>query len=150
MKKLILAAGAAAALAAGAAPSADSYAAVTNDWTQGNYSNVLEWAQTRLAASTNDLPAAYAMLEYDLAFSDFNAMSNSILRMMRVSDAAAAPAAFTNMYQMTRPGWVYYLDHFLPAQDEADRPAEQRKSARPGRPMTCSPFLKIFWENNLW
>ena len=150
MKKLMLAAGAAAAMAAGAAPSADNYAAVTNDWTHGNYSNVLEWAQTRLSANTNDLPAAYAMVEYDLAFSDFNAMSNSILRMMRLSDAATGPAAFTNMYQMPRPGWVYSLDSFLPAQSEADRPSEQRKSGRPGRPMTCSPFLKIFWENNLW
>ena len=89
------------------------------------------------------------MVEYDVAFSDFSAMSNSILRMMRLSDAATLPA-FTNLYQMTRQGWVYYLDTFLPQQSEAERTTEQQKSYLPGRPLTCSPFLKIMWDNGLW
>ena len=136
-------------MAAVATPSQDNYASVTNDWYQGNYSNVYEWAQARLAVNTNDLPAAYAMMEYDVSFSDFNAMSNSILRLMRISDAATQPA-FTNLYQMTRPGWEYYLDVFLPKQQESERQAEQMKSMAPGRPMTSSIFLEIFWDNGLW
>jgi len=116
---------------------------------QGNYSNVYEWAQQRLAANTNDLPGAYAMLEYDLCFSDFNAMSNSIQRMMRVSDDVALPA-FTNLYQSTRAGWVYYLDHFLPAQNEEERLVEQQKSLIPGRRMTCDIVLEMLHDNALW
>ncbi len=137
------------AITSNATPSTDTYVAVTNDWMQGNYSNVYEWAQLRLQANTNDLPAAYAMVEYDLAFSDFNAMSNSIQRMMRISETATLPA-FTNLYQMTRPGWVYYLDTFLPSQDEATRLIEQQKSFSPGHRMTSSLFLKLFWDNDLW
>ena len=34
-----------------AAPSADNYASVTNDWYQGNWTNVYELAQQRLAAN---------------------------------------------------------------------------------------------------
>ena len=138
-----------ATLIANAAPSSNDYASVVADWQSGNYSNVYEWAQQRLAADTNDLPAAYAMVEFDVAFSDFMAMSNSILRMMRLSDAATLPA-FTNLYQMTRPGWVYYLESFLPQQNEAERVLEQQKSYLPGRPMTSSPFLKILWDGGLW
>ncbi len=140
---------AAGVFAATATPSSNDYASVTGDWARGDYTNVYEWAQARLAADTNDLPAAYVMVEYDVAFSDFSAMSNSILRMMRLSDAATLPA-FTNLYQMTRQGWVYYLDTFLPQQSEAERTTEQQKSYLPGRPLTCSPFLKIMWDNGLW
>lgn len=150
MKTTILSAAAAVAfLPAQAMPSADNYASVTNDWQQGNYSNVYEWAQSRLSANTNDLPAAYVMVEYDVSFSDFTSMSNSIMRMMRVSDTATLPA-FTNLYHKTRPGWTYYLENFLPAQNESEREAEQLKSLAPGRPLTCSPFLDILWENSLW
>lgn len=51
-----------------ATPSEDSYAAVTNDWYQGNFSNVYELAQTRLAANSNDVVAAYLLHDWDMAF----------------------------------------------------------------------------------
>ena len=89
------------------------------------------------------------MVEYDISFSDFATMSNSIIRLMRVSDAATLPA-FTNLYSMTRPGWEYYLSDFLPRQLESERLAEQQKSLQPGRPMTSAIFLEIFWNNGLW
>ena len=72
---------AASVFAATATPSSNDYASVTGDWARGDYTNVYEWAQARLAADTNDLPAAYVM---------------------------------------------------------------------PGKPLTCSPFLKIMWDNGLW
>ena len=149
MKTTIMSGIAAVCMTAAATPSQDNYASVTNDWHLGNYSNVYEWAQLRLAANTNDLPGAYAMVEYDVSFSDFATMSNSILRLLRASDAATLPA-FTNLYQMTRPGWEYYLSDFLPRQKESERHAEQLKSLVPGRPMTSSVFLEIFWQNGLW
>ena len=99
MKKLIAAALAATAIAAFAVPSQNTYHAVTNDWYQGNYSNVYELAQQRLAANTNDLVAAVIMETYDLRFSSFAAISNSILRVMRASEAATLPA-YTNMWSV--------------------------------------------------
>ena len=51
-----------------ATPSSDNYAAVTNDWYQGNWTNVYELAQKRLAANTNDLVASHLMVSYDILF----------------------------------------------------------------------------------
>ncbi len=149
MKKAIAIIIAAAAFAAHATPSADNYHSVTNDWYCGNYSNVLEWAQTRLAANTNDVAASYVMVEYDTSFSDFSAMSNSVLRLIRVSDAVADPD-FAEIHQKIRPGWIAYLEDFLPAQSESERLVEQQKSYRTGRKMTCDFILELLNNNNLW
>ena len=95
---------AAAALAACANPTADNYHAVTNDWWNGNYTNVCELAQQRFAANSNDLVAAHIMWEYDICFSDFAAMSNSIMRLVRIADEVTLPA-YTNRYQRLREGY---------------------------------------------
>ena len=75
-----------------ATPSGDNYAAVTNDWYQGNWTNVYELAQQRLAANTNDLVASHLMVSYDILFSDYQAISNSILRLVGALDSVTAPA----------------------------------------------------------
>ncbi len=49
------------AFAANATPSSNNFHSVTNDWYQGNYSNVYELAQQRLVANSNDLVAAVIM-----------------------------------------------------------------------------------------
>ena len=105
MKKLIATALAATAAAVFAEPSSNNFHSVTNDWYQGNYSNVYELAQQRLVANSNDLVAAVIMESYDLRFSSFAAISNSILRLMRASEAATLPA-YTNMY------WQFYRDDY--------------------------------------
>lgn len=132
-----------------ASPSTNSYCAVTNDWYCGNYSNVYELAQARLVANTNDLVAAHLMVEYDISFSDFSSMSNSIVRLLRVSDAETN-SVFASCYAKTRPGWVYYLDEYLPCQTNDFRIAEQQKSYLPNKRMGCSRLLKIIWDNELW
>ena len=73
-KTTIIAVWTATALTVGATPTQNTYHAVTNDWRSGAYSNVLELAQSRLAANTNDIVAAYIMKDYDIMFSDFTAM----------------------------------------------------------------------------
>ena len=61
-------------LSAWAAPSANTYHAVTNDWYNGNFSNVLELASSRLAANTNDLVGTYLKLSWDVCFADIPAL----------------------------------------------------------------------------
>ena len=53
-----------------ASPTENTYHAVTNDWYNANFSNVLELAESRLAANTNDLVGAYLKLSWDICFSD--------------------------------------------------------------------------------
>ena len=63
--------------AAMAVPSQDSYHAVTNDWYNGNFSNVLELASSRLAANTNDLVGTYLKLSWDVCFAGMSASPTS-------------------------------------------------------------------------
>ena len=77
---------------AAAAPSQDSYHAVTNDWYNGNFSNVLELSSARLAANTNDLVGAYLKLSWDICFADIPTLSNSVTRAIALSDAVTNAA----------------------------------------------------------
>lgn len=150
MKKLIVAALAATASAVFAEPSSNDFHSVTNDWYQGNYSNVYELAQQRLVANSNDLVAAVIMESYDLRFSSFAAISNSILRLMRASEAAALPA-YTNMYwRFYRDEYNWYLGEYLPQQSEARRQSEMYKAYKIHVPMSCTSTLKLLWDENLW
>ena len=150
MKKRIATVLAATAVAVLAVPSENTYHAVTNDWYQGNYSNVYELAQQRLVANSNDLVAAVIMESYDLRFSSFTVISNSILRLMRASEAATLPA-YTNMYwRFYRDEYSWYLGEYLPQQSEARRQGEMYKAYTIHVPMTCAPTLKLLWDENLW
>lgn len=150
MKKLIVAALAATASAVFAEPSSNNFHSVTNDWYQGNYSNVYELAQQRLVANSNDLVAAVIMESYDLRFSSFAAISNSILRLMRASEATTLPA-YTNMYwRFYRDEYNWYLGEYLPQQSEARRQSEMYKAYKIHVPMSCTSTLKLLWDENLW
>ena len=50
------------ALTAHAVPTENTFAAVTNDWYVGRWTNVLELAQTRLAVNSNDLVGAHLVV----------------------------------------------------------------------------------------
>ena len=132
-----------------AVPSADTYHAVTNDWYQGNWTNVYELAQQRLAANTNDIVGAYIMKDYDIMFSGFSEMSNSIQRLIRAGELITLPA-YTNMFPILRLGYEDFLEHVIPARDDSFRIQEQQRAIRPGVPMNSERTLKLFWDNGLW
>lgn len=132
-----------------ATPSGDNYAAVTNDWYQGNWTNVYELAQQRLAANTNDLVASHLMVSYDILFSDYQAISNSILRLVGALDSVTEPS-LTNLCAQLRPGWVYYLDDFLPQQTEATLQEQRAKSQISHKPLDCDFILEQISESGLW
>ena len=132
-----------------ATPSGDHYAAVTNDWYQGNWTNVYELAQKRLAANTTDLVASHLMVSYDILFSDYQAMSNSIQRLVRALDSVSEPS-LTNLYAQLRPGWVYYLDDFLPQQTAATLQEQRAKSQITHKPLDCDFILEQISASGLW
>ncbi len=148
-RSTIMAAISAAALAVNATPTQNTYHAVTNDWRSGMYSNVLELAQSRLAANTNDIVAAYIMKDYDIMFSDFTAMSNSLQRLIRVGALVTLPA-YTNRFPRLRQGYEDFLEFVIPAHDDNFRIQEQQRPIPPGTPMNSEHLLQLFWENNLW
>ena len=137
------------AFTADATPTENTYAAVTNDWYNGNWTNVLELAQIRRAANSNDLVAANIIVSYDVLFSDVGAMSNSVTRLIDAMDQSLAPA-LTNLHSRLRPGWVYFRDQFLPYQTAADLQQQHEKSYITHKPIDCDFVLKAIWDNGLW
>ncbi len=150
MKKTVIIAVAMLTECAFATPSSNNFHAVTNDWYNGNFSNVYELAQMRLAANSNDVAGAFIMMEWDTCFSDFSAMSNSVNRLIRSADLITSPAVFTNRYARMRDGYVYFRDVFLPAQVEEEREQEQQKDQTHRTHLLCSQWLELLWDNNLW
>ncbi len=152
MKPKMIAAALAAAWGAAAVfatPSTNTLDAVKADWYEGRYTNVYELAQSRLAANSNDLVAAHLMMEWDLAFSGREALSNSIMRLVRVSDEATLPA-FTNLYRMTRSGWLRYVNTYLPTLSDAELELHHQRSLQTHRPMNSDVLLEVLDENGLW
>ena len=132
-----------------AVPSSNSFHAVTNDWYNGNFSNVYELAQLRLASNSNDLVGTYLKVAYDIYYSDLQTLSNSMARVVELSDSILNPA-FTNMYHVLRCDYVSYRDEIIPSVTDAERLVEQAKSRCPHKPIPGCSMLKIFWDNNLW
>ena len=149
MKNIIAAIALSLSAFAHAVPSPDNYASVTNDWYQGNWTNVYELAQRRLAANANDLVASHLMVSYDILFSDYQAMSNSIQRLVRALDSVNEPS-LTNLCASLRSGWVYYLEEFLPQQTEAVLLEQRAKSQITHKPLDCDFILEQVAEKGLW
>jgi len=149
MKRIIAAVAVSITAFAWATPSGDNYASVTNDWYQGNWTNVYELAQQRLASNTNDLVASHLMVSYDILFSDYHTISNSILRLVGALDSVTEPS-LTNLCARLRPGWVYYLDEFLPQQTDATLQEQRAKSQIPHKHLDCDFILEQISAHGLW
>ena len=137
------------AAAALASPSQNTYSAVTNDWYNANFSNVLELAESRLSANTNDLVGAYLKLSWDICFSDASTLSNSVTRVLAIGDTVQN-AAFSNEYWRLRPMIVSFRDDILPMYTEEVRLQEQPKASQPHKPIPERKWLKLLWDENLW
>ena len=136
-------------LSARAVPTENTFSAVTNDWYVGKWTNVLELAQARLAANSNDLVGAHLAVSYDVLFSDIPVISNSVTRLIGAMDASSEPS-MTNLLSELRPGWVYFRDEFLPHQTAADVQAQHEKSSITNKTLDCDFILKQIWDNGLW
>ena len=89
------------------------------------------------------------MVSYDILFSDYQAMSNSIQRLVRALDSVSEPS-LTNLCAQLRPGWVYYLDDFLPQQMAATLQEQRAKSQISHKPLDCDFILEQISESGLW
>lgn len=149
MKNLLMAMAAMMLVMAWAAPSENTFHAVTNDWYHANFSNVYELAQVRLASNEYDVVGAHLMMDWDLCFSDFAAMSNSVTRLIAACDLIAEPA-FTNIYSILRGEYMAYRDEYLPKQQEDERAVEQQKGWHPGGFLSSEYMLELLWKCGLW
>ena len=87
MKRIFAAFATAVALSASAQTNApvDNFTLVTNLWYQGYKTNVLQIAEQRLAANSNDLAGLVLKMEYDFEFVNAQSISNDMLAVLSAS-----------------------------------------------------------------
>ena len=102
------------------------YTNVTNLWYEGYKSNVLEIANTRLAANSNDIAGLILKAEYHLAFAEVEAISNAYLRVIQVGDTITT-TNFVQRYQgFSKKAYLIFLDFLA----EHPRTPEEYQSYR--------------------
>jgi hypothetical protein len=89
------------------------YTNVTNLWYQGYKSNVLNIANVRLAANSNDIAGLILKAEYHFAFLEVEAISNAYLRVLQVGDTITT-TNFVKEWQedKSRERILWILDDF--------------------------------------
>ncbi len=127
----------------------NDFVVVTNDWYQGNFSNVLSYARQRMAINTNDIVAANIMVDYDVAFSSKVSISNSIDRLLACENMITN-AKYRAISDIMRPYWIVYQRQKLPSFTQADLAERNEKAKRPGREMVSSYMLRLLWDEGLW
>lgn len=140
------------ALAAGtvcAIPSANTYHAVTNDWHNANFSNVLELAEMRLATNSNDIVGLTLKRSYHATFGDLASLSNAVSRFIAVADMETAPS-FSNMYWRIRPQEMLLRDTMLPMFTQQMLEADLPKARLPHKPIPDRRYLKLLWDDGRW
>ncbi len=130
-------------------PSINTFSAVTNDWYNANFTNVYELAQQRMANNSNDVVAAYLIFNWDVCFSSLGAVSNSVTRVIQLSDGVTN-SLFTSRYLPLRDSYISYRDELLPTANEADRIRERYKSYLPHKEMPSAYMLETLNESGLW
>lgn len=130
-------------------PSTNTYAGVTNDWYNARFTNVFELAEQRIAANSNDIVAAYLMLEWQMAFGSVCAVSNAVAKTIDLADAVTNQP-FRSIYMELRDDELEYRDRLLPTITESEFLADRHKSYIPGKLMVEDYFLRALWNSNLW
>lgn len=132
-----------------AIPTTNTYASVTNDWYNAYYTNVYELAQQRLSGNTNDLVAAYLMLEWQTAFGSVASVSNALTRVIDLSDSVTNQP-FRTTHLALREANLEYRDVVLPTINDAEVEAERYKAFLPHKKMTYDLMLRLLWTSGLW
>ncbi len=130
-------------------PSINTFSAVTNDWYNANFTNVYELAQHRMANNSNDVVAAYLMLEWNMSFASVTEVSNSVTRVIQLSDTVTN-AAFVATYSKIRQACLAYRDEYLSTVSAAEVEAERHKAYTPHTSMVNSELLKLLDIAGLW
>ena len=123
------------------------YSLVTNLWHQGAHTSVVELAQLRLAANTNDIAGLITMAGYDLVYSCDDAYSNIVPHVLSVASNITSTAFSADLEFMTLDltESLYFLTIYHPT--EAERQEDMRKAALPGKFFIYEEPLRLLDED---
>ncbi len=118
------------------------YSLVTNHWFQGNHETVLELANHRLAANTNDIAGWITRAEYSLTFEDASSLSNILSRTLEIGSNVTS-SAFSSVFAGMTESFVDMLDFVATYHPTPEEQAEDaRKAHVSGKPFLYSDYLE--------
>jgi hypothetical protein len=88
------------------------YTNVTNLWYQGYKTNVLDIANTRLAANSNDIAGLILKAEYNFEFYEVGDISNAYFRVIQVGDTITTTNFVKRWQELSRERILWILDDF--------------------------------------
>ncbi len=129
----------------------DNFALVTNLWHNGYKTNVLAFAEQRLAANSNDLAGLILVMEYNLAFTNIESFSNDVARVM-VCARNCTGTTFSNHYQKVEEELRFFLlflkDHYRPTPERIL--TDKTKALIIHKRMTYEDYLKWLHDDGLF
>lgn len=114
------------------------YTNVTNLWFHGYKTNVLAMGLQRLNVNSNDLPGLLIQLNYDIAFTQLESLSNSLNRVLVVGETVTNEN-FKTCYpflKLCNEHMLEFLSTYHPTPTELTE--EQAKGLIPNK-----PFLRV-------
>lgn len=136
----LLVAGTIMSLALACPASTNFFTNVTNLWFQGYKSNVLEIAEQRLSANTNDIAGLILKYEFQLEFLEVASISNLAQRVLDVG-ATVTSANFVQQF----PEYIEnihaaldFLPHYTPVEILGDKP----KALIPNKPLVADEIIE--------
>ena len=121
------------------------HANVTNLWYQGHKSNVLEIAEQRLSADTNDIAGLILRYEFQIAFLEVSSVSNSARRVLDVAQTITS-ANFARTFPEYSENIQAALD-FLPHYTPAEVAEDKLKALIPHKPLVATDIIKALQDD---
>ncbi len=147
MKKNILLPVVFLALSVGINAQTNYYSLVTNLWYLGAHTSVVELAQHRLAANTNDIAGLITMAGYDLVYSCNDAYSNVVPHVLSSASNVTSTAFHGGLsfltFSLTES--LDFLTTYHPTQEE--QLDDLRKAALPGKFFIYEEPLRLLDED---
>lgn len=129
----------------------DNFALVTNLWWNGYKTNVLQIAEQRLAANSNDLAGLILKLEYDIAFMNTTALSNDVNAIEQVACLHSEEAFNTvkPLFSFALTNILDFLAYGLNLSDE-EILLERQKGFINAKPFQYEPVLNALHNDGLF
>jgi len=123
----------------------DFHTNVTNLWYQGEKSNVLEIAEHRLTANTNDIAGLVLKFDFEVEFLEFPSISNTAHRALAVGETIVS-ANFKREFPEYKDG-IEALLYALPFYPPNEIAADKLKALIPHKPLNASKVIKALQDD---
>ncbi|HMP83682.1 MAG TPA: hypothetical protein PKA41_13370 [Verrucomicrobiota bacterium] len=124
------------------------YEQVSSMWYSGNKTGVLSIATQRLQQDTNDIAGLLLKMEYQIAFIDFDQVTNTMSRVLQVGGAITS-ANFAATFPTVEAD-INHLIGMIPLYPTNEIAADQAKGNLPNKPLIHGAVIKALQDDGFF